>query len=146
MKTDLWKVIHLSLEIFKSLSLRTNVLLSKTDTNDRKPASNERHKLPLKLALDACINTFIINCIKMSDRDDGKKTLSLVFYVCVTCIMLTACGGGSEQSGDQLLNSAGELTAAEKATRDSKVFAVISNEDVISDPGETIVLDWARKL
>ncbi|WP_338456371.1 PKD domain-containing protein [uncultured Alteromonas sp.] len=70
-----------------------------------------------------------------------KKQLSLVFYVCVTCIMLTACGGGSEQSGDQLLNSAGELTAAEKATRDSKVFAVISNEDVISDPGETIVLD-----
>lgn len=55
--------------------------------------------------------------------------------------MLTACGGGSEQSGDQLLNSAGELTAAETATRDSKVYAVISNDDVISDPGETIVLN-----
>lgn len=71
----------------------------------------------------------------------AKNHVFLILYVCITFLMLTGCGGGSDQSGDQLLNSAGELTAAEQATRNSKVFAIINKEEVVSDPSKIIIID-----
>ena len=55
------------------------------------------------------------------------------------CAILTACGGGGDQSGDQLLNSAGELTAAERASRDSAVHADAGDDLVIEVNSEIAV-------
>lgn len=59
------------------------------------------------------------------------------------CAILTACGGGGEQSGDQLLNSAGDMTAAERASRDSAVYAD-AGEDLIVEVNTEIAVDGSN--
>ena len=56
------------------------------------------------------------------------------------CIILIACGGGGDQSGDQLLNSAGQLTASEQASRDSAVHA-LAGEDLLVEVNTAIEVD-----
>ena len=59
------------------------------------------------------------------------------------CAILTACGGGGEQSGDQLLNSAGNMTDAERASRDSAVYAD-AGEDLIVEVNTEIAVDGSN--
>tara|TARA_Y100001970_G_scaffold294264_1_gene449450 strand:- start:2202 stop:5867 length:3666 start_codon:yes stop_codon:yes gene_type:complete len=59
------------------------------------------------------------------------------------CAILTACGGGGEQSGDQLLNSAGDMTDAERASRDSAVYAD-AGEDLIVEVNTEIAVDGSN--
>lgn len=56
------------------------------------------------------------------------------------CFKLMACGGGGDQSGDQLLNTAGQLTASEQASRDSAVHA-LAGEDLLVEVNTAIEVD-----